>query len=62
MQNTEKRWFGIKETAEYLGISHKTLYNQTSPKSENPFPVKPKRLGRKILFDRLELDSYLESI
>jgi len=62
MEMIQKRWLNIKETAEYLGISHRSLYNRTSPKSPNPFPVKPKRIGSRILFDVKALDQFMEKL
>jgi predicted DNA-binding transcriptional regulator AlpA len=62
MENPQKRWLGVEDAAEYMGMKKKSLYNRTGPKSEDPFPIKCKRLGKKLLFDRLEIDKYLESI
>ena len=56
-----KRWLSVEEAAEYLGLAPRTLYNQTGPRAKRPFPVKPRRLGRSVRFDRLEIDAYLES-
>jgi predicted DNA-binding transcriptional regulator AlpA len=58
----EKRLLSVDETASYLGISPRYLYNRTGRKSKNPFPVKPKRIGKLIKFDRRELDEWIESI
>jgi predicted DNA-binding transcriptional regulator AlpA len=57
-----KRLLTVKETAQYLGISTQTLYSRTGRRSKNPFPVKPKRGGRKVRFDVEELNRYIESI
>jgi predicted DNA-binding transcriptional regulator AlpA len=62
MKEIAKRWLRVDEAAEYVGMKRGSLYNGTSKKSKKPFPVRPKRLGRKILFDVHELDQYLESI
>jgi predicted DNA-binding transcriptional regulator AlpA len=62
MKDLEKRWLDIKETADRISISHRTLYNRTSPKSKNPFPVKPKRVGRRLVFDVKAIDAYMESL
>ena len=65
MQQTEtaspKRWLSVEETAKYLGLAPRTLYNMTGARAQRPFPVKPKRIGRSIRFDRLEIDRYLEN-
>ena len=62
MKDPQKRWLGVGDAAEYMGMKKKSLYNMTGPKSQNPFPVRPKRLGKKLLFDVREIDRYLESI
>lgn len=60
--STEKRLLSIKEAATYLGLSARTLYNTTGPKAKVPFPVKPKRIGRRTLFDRKDLDRYVDAL
>lgn len=62
MKKISKRLLSVEETAEYWGISPRTIYNRISRKAKNPFPVKPKRVGRLVKFDRLELDDYIDSI
>lgn len=49
----------VKETAERLGISPKTIYNQLSLKT---FPIKPKRYGRQIGFLERDINDYLENL
>ena len=57
-----KRWMSVKEVAEYIGMSERTIYNQTGPKSKNPLPLKPRRFGRKLIrFDKQEVDRYMEN-
>ena len=57
-----KRLLSIKETAIYLGLSPRTLYNAVAPKSKVPFPVKPKRIGKLVRFDIRDLDKYVDSL
>ena len=57
-----KRLLGIEEAAAYLSISPRTLYNGVAPKSKNPFPVKPKRWGKRVLFDIKDLDEFVDSL
>ena len=61
MENTEKRWLTVDQTAEYLNLKPKSIYNKVSRKSKMEFPVKARRFGGKILFDRKEIDQYLEA-
>jgi len=60
--NVQKRLLGVEEAAVYLGISARTIYNGIAPKSKKPFPVKPKRIGKLVKFDRRDLDTYIESL
>ncbi len=57
-----KRMLSVREAAVYLGLSPRTLYNGTAPKSEAPFPVKAKRFGKKVLFDLKDLDAFCDSL
>jgi excisionase family DNA binding protein len=58
----EQRYLTVREAADYLRCSPQTIYNRISRKSVNPFPVKPARMGRKPLFDRRDLDAYLDAL
>ena len=51
----------IPDTAEYLNISSKTIRNRLSDK-ENPFPVQPKRFGKRVLFDIRDLDRFVDEM
>ncbi len=57
-----KRLFTVEETAYYLGLAPRTIYNAVAPKSKNPFPVKPKRIGKLVRFDLRDLDKYVDSL
>ncbi len=57
-----KRLMSVEETAAFLGISVRTIYNQVCRKAKKKFPVKAKRIGRRILFDIRELESYVDSL
>jgi predicted DNA-binding transcriptional regulator AlpA len=58
----EKRLLSIKELSHLLGISPKTIYNRVGRKSKRPFPVKPKRVGRLVKFDRQDVDRYIATL
>ncbi len=62
MEGVPKRLLGIEDAARYLGISPRTLYNGVAPKSKTPFPVKPKRWGKRVLFDIRDLDRFADSL
>ena len=57
----EKRLLTVAETAVYLGISPRTIYNRIGRKAKNQFPVTPIRIGSSIRFDKKDLDEYIES-
>lgn len=57
-----KRLFRVPEAASYLGLSPRTIYNGIAPKSKNPFPVKHKKQGKVVLFEKKDLDRYADSI
>jgi len=55
------RWLNIADLAHYLRISKRTIYNRIGKNAKNPFPVRPRRSGGMILFDRKEIDAWVES-
>ena len=58
-----KRLLSVEETATYLSISPRTIYNRIAPKSKNPFPIRPKRLMKKrVVFDIRDVDAYVDSL
>jgi predicted DNA-binding transcriptional regulator AlpA len=57
-----RRLVSIEEAAHYLDLSVKTIYNRISRKSKNPFPVKPKRIGKLVKFDLRDLEKYVDSL
>ena len=58
----QKRLLSVEETAQYLGISPRTIYNQVGPRAKKKFPVKPKRVGGLVKFDIKDLDKYIDSL
>lgn len=58
----EPRLLTVAEAARYLGLSPRTLYNGVARKSAKRFPVRAKRIGRAVRFDKRELDAYLDSL
>jgi excisionase family DNA binding protein len=57
-----RRLLSVEETAQYLSLSPRTIYNAIAPKSKRPFPVKPKRIGKLVRFDIRDLDRYVNSL
>jgi hypothetical protein len=56
------RLLDIEQTGEYLSIAPKTIRNGLARDAKTPFPIKPKRYGKRVLFDRKDLDRYVDSI
>jgi hypothetical protein len=62
IRERKPRMLSVRESAGYLGIAEKTLRNRSGAKAENPFPVKSKHIGGKVLFDVKDLDAYLDKL
>lgn len=56
------RMLSVDDAALYIGIAAKTIRNRIGPKAKIVFPVKPKRIGGRVLFDVKELDLYLDRL
>lgn len=57
-----KRLLSVEDAAVYLGLSPRTLFNAIASKSKDPFPVKPKRFGKRRLFDVKDLDAFADNL
>ncbi len=55
----EQRMLGVRELSSYLGIGIQTIYNHLSA---GTFPVKAKRIGRRLKFDRRDVDHFLDKL
>jgi predicted DNA-binding transcriptional regulator AlpA len=62
MGKIEKRLLSLNETARLLGLSPRTIYNQTGRKAKRKFPIKPKRIGKLIKFDIRDIERYIASL
>jgi predicted DNA-binding transcriptional regulator AlpA len=62
MVKGDRRLLNIREVAERLGIAQQTIYNGLSRRTQKPFPIRPKRWGRKVLFDSRDVDSFIDSM
>lgn len=56
------RMLSVDEAALYIGLASKTIRNRIGPRAADPFPIKPKRIGGRVLFDVKDLDAYLDSL
>lgn len=56
------RLLSIEQAAEYLSISPKTIRNSLGPKAPQQFPVKPKKYGKRVLFDIQDLNRYIDEL
>jgi predicted DNA-binding transcriptional regulator AlpA len=57
-----RRLLNINETATYLGISARTIRNTTGRKAVRHFPIKPVRLGGRVLFRQEDLDRFIDEM
>ncbi len=56
----KRKWLSVAEAAEYIGCSQQMIYNGVAKNARHPFPIKPRRFGRRVLLSRPEIDAYLE--
>jgi hypothetical protein len=56
------RLMDIDTAAKYLSISAKTIRNGTGRKSEQPFPVRHVKYGRRVLFRKEDLDKFADTL
>lgn len=52
----------VKETAERLGISPRTIYNCIHKGAERSFPIKPVRLRRCVRFLEDDVNKFIKSL
>lgn len=58
----ERRLLSVELAAKFLGLSPKTIRNGLGKKAPHPFPVKPKKIGKRVLFDIKDLNAYVDSL
>ena len=56
------RLLTVDEAALYLGLAPRTVRNGLGPRAVKPFPVKPVRVGGRVLFEKKSLDLYIDSL
>lgn len=57
-----KALYTIDEAAHYLGLAPKTIRNGLGPRAEKPFPIKPVRVGGRVVFKKEDLDSFVDGL
>jgi len=62
MDKPFKRLLSVEAAASYLSISPRTIYNGIAPNSKKPFPIRAKRMGKRVLFDIRDLDAYADAL
>ena len=55
----EKRMLSLRELAHYIGLAPQTIKNQLYA---GKFFIPPKRIGRKLLWDKKTVDKYLDRL
>jgi len=56
------RLLSVEQTAKYLSLAPKTLRNRLGPKAPSPFPVRPKKIGGRVLFDIKDLNAFIDQL
>ena len=51
----------VKQLAEWLQISERTIYNYTHKKSKKEFPIKPIRIGKLLRFREDDVIEFIKS-
>jgi predicted DNA-binding transcriptional regulator AlpA len=52
----------VPRATEYFGLSERTIRNRVGPRAKEPFPIKPCRVGKRVLFRRSDLDNFVAGI
>jgi hypothetical protein len=62
LRASQRRLLPVEAAAAYLGISPKTIRNGLGPAAKHPFPIKPVKVGGRVLFEKKSLDSFIDSL
>lgn len=49
----------VKDTAKVLGVEKYVIYNLIRPKSKKKLPIQHRRIGRKVLFNLIDIAHFL---
>ncbi|MFA4901308.1 MAG: helix-turn-helix domain-containing protein [Desulfobaccales bacterium] len=55
----ERRMLDIQDLSDYVGLSRQTIYNKLAA---GTFPIKTKRIGRRLKWDRKDVDRFLDQL
>ena len=58
----ESRLLTIREVAQLLQISERTIYNQVRKGADRQFPIKVKRVGKLIRFSSKDVQKYIDRL
>jgi predicted DNA-binding transcriptional regulator AlpA len=56
------RLLSLPQAASYIGHSPKWFYERTTTKGKERLPFKPKRVGKRIFFDRKQIDVWIDEL
>ena len=62
MSQEQRQLLSVEQVANRLNLSPRTIRNRICRKAKNPFPIKAKRLGRRVLFDSVDVRKFIESL
>lgn len=57
-----ERLLTVQELSQRLRIPEKTIRNCLGPKAKRRFPIKPKRIGKRVFFREADVDSFILSL
>jgi predicted DNA-binding transcriptional regulator AlpA len=55
----KKRMLDLKELAAYIGLAEQTIKNM---RSKGEFPIPSKHICRKLLWDKRDVDAYIDRL
>lgn len=62
VENIQPRLLSIEDLAKYLSIAPKTIRNRLGARAPKPFPIKAKKIMGRVLFDKRDVDDYLDTL
>jgi predicted DNA-binding transcriptional regulator AlpA len=62
LRRPEPELLSVEEVAQMLGLAPKTIRNGLGPRARKPFPIRPVRLGGRVLFRRADIAEFIRSL